>query len=55
MGVGIGWAAAIVGLAGLREKVRYADVPDGLRGMGITFCLAGIMSLAFLGISGISL
>ncbi len=37
------------------EKIRYSDVPDGLRGMGITFCLAGIMSLAFLGISGISL
>ena len=55
VGVGIGWAAAIVGLAGLREKVRYADVPDGLRGTGITFVLAGIMSLAFLGISGISL
>jgi Na+-transporting NADH:ubiquinone oxidoreductase subunit E len=55
LGVGIGWAAAIVGLAGLREKVRYADVPDGMRGTGITFLLAGIMSLAFLGISGISL
>ena len=55
VGVGIGWAAAIIGLAGLREKVRYSDVPDGLRGAGITFGLAGIMSLAFLGISGISL
>ncbi len=55
VGVGIGWAAAIVGLAGLREKIRYADPPDGLRGLGITFVLAGIMSLAFLGISGIEL
>ena len=55
VGVGIGWAAAIVGLAGLREKIRYADPPDGLRGLGITFVLAGIMSLAFLGISGITL
>ncbi len=55
VGVGIGWAAAIIGLAGLREKIRYSDPPDGLRGLGITFVLAGIMSLAFLGISGIVL
>jgi Na+-transporting NADH:ubiquinone oxidoreductase subunit E len=54
-GVGIGWAIAIVALAGLREKLRYADVPDGLRGLGISFIAAGIMSLAFLGISGIEL
>ena len=54
-GVGLGWAVAIVGLAGLREKVRYSDPPEGLRGLGITFVLAGIMSLAFLGISGITL
>ena len=55
VGVGLGWAVAIVALAGLREKIRYADVPDGLRGLGITFVLAGIMSLAFLGVSGIEL
>lgn len=55
VGVGIGWAAAIIGLAGLREKMRYSDVPDGLRGLGITFVTVGIMSLAFLGISGIEL
>jgi Na+-transporting NADH:ubiquinone oxidoreductase subunit E len=54
-GVGLGWAVAIVALAGLREKMRYSDVPDGLRGLGITFITAGIMSLAFLGISGIEL
>ena len=54
-GVGVGWAVAIVALAGLREKLRYADVPDGLEGLGITFITAGIMSLAFLGISGIEL
>lgn len=54
-GVGVGWAIAIVALAGLREKMRYADVPDGLEGLGITFITAGIMSLAFLGISGIEL
>ncbi len=54
-GVGLGWAVAIVALAGLREKMRYSDVPDGLRGLGITFVTAGLMSLAFLGISGIEL
>ena len=54
-GVGVGWAVAIVALAGLREKMRYADVPDGLEGLGITFITAGIMSLAFIGISGIEL
>lgn len=55
VGVGLGWAVAIVALAGLREKIRYSDVPDGLRGLGITFVLTGIMSLAFLGVSGIEL
>ena len=55
VGVGLGWAIAIVALAGLREKLRYADVPDGLQGLGITFITVGIMSLAFLGISGIDL
>ena len=54
-GVGLGWAIAIVALAGLREKMRYSDVPSGLRGLGITFVVTGIMSLAFLGISGINL
>ena len=54
-GVGLGWAIAIVALAGLREKMRYSDVPDGLQGLGITFITAGLMSLAFLGISGIDL
>jgi Na+-transporting NADH:ubiquinone oxidoreductase subunit E len=54
-GVGIGWAVAIIGLAGLREKMRYSDVPDGLQGLGITFVTAGLMSLAFMGISGIDL
>jgi Na+-transporting NADH:ubiquinone oxidoreductase subunit E len=53
--VGLGWAIAIVALAGLREKMRYSDVPDGLQGLGITFITAGLMSLAFLGISGIDL
>ena len=55
VGVGLGWAVAIVGLAGLREKMRYSDVPDGLEGLGITFVTVGIMSLAFMGISGIEI
>lgn len=55
VGVGTGWAAAIIALAGLRERLRNSDVPDGLRGLGITFVTVGIMSLAFLGISGIEL
>ena len=55
VGVGVGWALAIAALAGLREKMRYSDVPAGLEGLGITFITAGIMSLAFMGISGIEL
>jgi Na+-transporting NADH:ubiquinone oxidoreductase subunit E len=54
-GVGVGWALAIVALAGLREKMRYSDVPDGMQGLGITFVTVGLMSLAFMGISGIEL
>jgi Na+-transporting NADH:ubiquinone oxidoreductase subunit E len=54
-GVGVGWALAIVALAGLREKMRYSDIPHGLEGLGITFITAGLMSLAFMGISGIEL
>lgn len=44
---GFGWALAIVCLAGIREKMRYSDVPDGLRGLGITFITTGLISLAF--------
>ncbi|TNF88729.1 MAG: NADH:ubiquinone reductase (Na(+)-transporting) subunit E [Gammaproteobacteria bacterium] len=54
-GVGVGWALAIVALAGLREKMRYSDVPEGMEGLGITFVTVGLMSLAFMGISGIEL
>lgn len=54
-GVGTGWAIAIVALAGLREKMRYSEAPRGLEGLGLTFITVGIMSLAFLGISGIEL
>ena len=54
-GAGIGWALAIVALAGIREKLKYSDVPDGLRGLGITFITVGLMSLGFMSFSGISL
>ena len=52
-GTGFGWAVAICALAGIREKLKYSDVPEGLRGMGITFIVVGLMSLSFLGFSGI--
>lgn len=55
VGSGFGWAVALVALAGIREKLRYSDVPDGLQGLGITFITAGLMSLAFMGFSGIQL
>lgn len=55
MGSGIGWALAIVALAGIREKMKYSNVPAGLRGLGITFITAGLMALAFMLFSGIQL
>ena len=55
IGSGIGWALAIVLLAGIREKLKYADVPNGLRGLGITFVTAGLMALGFMSFSGVSL
>ncbi|QDS99013.1 NADH:ubiquinone reductase (Na(+)-transporting) subunit E [Adhaeretor mobilis] len=51
-GSGFGWALAIVALAGIREKLKYSDVPDGLRGLGITFMTVGLMSLAFMSFGG---
>ena len=54
LGVGFGWALAIVALAGLREKMKYSDIPEGLQGLGITFITTGLISLAFMGIAGIS-
>ncbi len=54
-GSGLGWAIAIVVLAGIREKMKYSDVPYGLRGLGITFITVGLMSLGFMSFSGISL
>jgi Na+-transporting NADH:ubiquinone oxidoreductase subunit E len=51
-GSGLGWALAIVAMAGVREKLKYSDVPDGLQGMGITFITAGLMAMGFMAFSG---
>lgn len=55
LGSGTGWALSIVALAGIREKLSYSDVPDGLKGLGITFISVGLMALAFMSFSGIQL
>ena len=55
VGSGAGWAIALIALAGIREKLKYSDVPDGLQGLGITFIIVGLMSLGFMGFSGIQL
>ena len=55
LGAGVGWALAIVILAGIREKLKYADIPDGLQGLGITFIIVGLMSFGFMSFGGISL
>ncbi len=55
IGSGAGWAIAIVALAGIREKLRYSDVPVGLQGLGSTFIVLGLMSLGFMGFSGVQL
>lgn len=54
-GSGVGWALAITALAGIREKMKYSDVPEGLRGLGITFITVGLMSLGFMSFGGIDL
>jgi Na+-transporting NADH:ubiquinone oxidoreductase subunit E len=55
VGCGIGWALAIAALAGIREKLKYSDVPPPLRGLGITFITVGLMALAFMSFGGIQL
>lgn len=54
-GAGVGWALAIVALAGIREKLKYSDVPAGLQGLGITFITVGLMSLGFMSFGGIDI
>ena len=55
VGSGIGWMLAIVALAGVREKMKYSNVPGPLKGLGITFILVGLMSLGFMSFMGFSL
>lgn len=55
LGAGVGWALAIAVLAGIREKLKYSDVPAGLQGLGITFITVGLMSLGFMSFGGIDL
>ncbi|MEL6510481.1 MAG: NADH:ubiquinone reductase (Na(+)-transporting) subunit E [Pseudomonadota bacterium] len=52
---GIGWALAITAMAGVREKLKYSDIPDGLQGLGITFITAGLMAIGFMSFSGVKL
>ncbi|MCK5453648.1 MAG: NADH:ubiquinone reductase (Na(+)-transporting) subunit E, partial [Calditrichia bacterium] len=54
-GTGVGFALAIIALAGIREKMKYSNVPEGLRGLGITFITTGLMAIAFMLFSGIQL
>lgn len=55
LGAGVGWALAITALAGVREKLKYSDVPEGLRGLGITFISVGLISLCFMSFGGIDI
>lgn len=55
VGSGFSWALAIAALAGIREKLKYSDVPEGLQGLGITFITIGLMSLGFMSFSGVQL
>jgi Na+-transporting NADH:ubiquinone oxidoreductase subunit E len=52
---GLGWALAICALAGIREKLKYSDIPDGLKGLGITFITVGLISMAFMAFMGINI
>lgn len=53
LGSGIGWAVAIVAMAGIRQKLQFSNIPKGLQGPGITLIIAGIMALAFMGFAGV--
>jgi len=55
VGSGVGWALAIVAFAAIRERLRYADVPEGLRGLGLAFVVTGLMSMAFAAFVGVRL
>jgi Na+-transporting NADH:ubiquinone oxidoreductase subunit E len=52
---GVGWALAIVALAGIRERLRYSNPPVGMRGLGLTFVLVGLMAIGFMAFAGVQL
>ena len=54
-GSGVGWAIAITILAAIREKLKYADMPDGVRGLGSVFMIAGLMALGFQSFTGVTI
>lgn len=54
-GSGIGWMLAIVALAAIREKLKYSNVPDGLKGLGVTMLITGLMGIAFKSFIGIAI
>jgi Na+-transporting NADH:ubiquinone oxidoreductase subunit E len=53
LGGGLGWFLAIIAIAAIREKIRYSNVPPGLRGLGMAFLLTGLMGMAFMALMGI--
>ncbi|MDA1313187.1 MAG: NADH:ubiquinone reductase (Na(+)-transporting) subunit E [Acidobacteria bacterium] len=55
LGSGIGWALAIVALASIRERMHYSNVPPGLRGLGMTFIVTGLMAIGFMAFAGVQL
>ena len=55
LGSGIGWMLAIVGIAAIREKLKYSNIPAPLRGIGITFIVTGLMAISFMSFLGINL
>ena len=55
LGSGIGWMLAIVGMAAIREKLAYSDIPKPLKGLGITFIITGLMGMAFMCFSGLKI
>ena len=52
-GSGVGWALAIIALAGIRERLRYSNPPEGLRGLGLTFIIVGLMAIGFMAFAGV--
>jgi Na+-transporting NADH:ubiquinone oxidoreductase subunit E len=55
LGSGAGWALAIIALAAIRERMRYSNPPEGLRGLGMTFIITGLMAIGFMAFAGIQL